>query len=53
MKLEKQLRTFKRQALHATKLGLIHPVTNEYREWEQTLPEDMQLLLDALVENEQ
>ena len=51
--LEKQLRTFKRQALHAAKLGLLHPVTHEYMEWEQALPEDMQLLLDALAENEQ
>ncbi len=51
--LEKQLRVFKRQALHAAKLGLIHPVTNEYMEWEQALPKDMQLLLDALAENEQ
>jgi len=51
--LEKQLRAFKRQALHAAKLGLVHPVTNEYMEWEQVLPEDMQLLLDALAENEQ
>jgi 23S rRNA pseudouridine1911/1915/1917 synthase len=50
--LEKHLRSFKRQALHAAKLGLIHPVTDEYCEWEQPLPEDMANLLEALSENE-
>lgn len=51
--LEKELRSFKRQALHAAKLGLDHPVTGEYMEWEQPLPEDMLQLLKALTENEQ
>ena len=51
-RLEKELRNFKRQALHAAKLGLQHPVTDEYMEWEQPLPEDMTQLLDALAENE-
>lgn len=51
--LEKELRNFKRQALHAAKLGLLHPVTDEYYEWEQPLPEDMTRLLAALAENEQ
>lgn len=50
--LEKELRSFKRQALHAAKLGLQHPVTDEYMEWEQPLPEDMVRLLEALAENE-
>jgi len=50
--LEKELRSFKRQALHAAKLGLQHPVTDEYVEWEQPLPEDMTRLLDALAKNE-
>jgi len=50
--LEKELRSFKRQALHAAKLGLQHPVTDEYCEWEQPMPEDMARLLEALAENE-
>ncbi|MDO9168928.1 MAG: 23S rRNA pseudouridine(1911/1915/1917) synthase RluD [Methylobacter sp.] len=50
--LEKELRSFKRQALHAAKLGLQHPVTDEYIEWEQPLPDDMTRLLDALAKNE-
>lgn len=50
--LEKELRSFKRQALHAAKLGLQHPVTDEYLEWEQPLPEDMSRLLAALAANE-
>lgn len=51
-RLEKELRSFKRQALHAAKLGLQHPVTDEYCEWEQPMPEDMARLLAALAENE-
>jgi len=46
------LRNFKRQALHAAKLGLEHPETGEYCEWEQPIPEDMQNLLKLLAENE-
>ncbi len=52
-RLEKALRGFKRQALHAAKLGLQHPVTDEYMEWVQPMPADMQELLEALVDNEQ
>lgn len=52
-RLEKALRGFKRQALHAAKLGLRHPVTDEYYEWEQALPDDMENLLAALTDNEQ
>ena len=52
-RLEKELRSFKRQALHAAKLGLQHPLTNECCEWEQPLPEDMTHLLEALTDNEQ
>jgi 23S rRNA pseudouridine1911/1915/1917 synthase len=47
-----QLRAFKRQALHATKLGLIHPFTDQKMIWKQPLPTDMQTLLDALIANE-
>ncbi len=50
--LEKELRSFKRQALHAAKLGLQHPVTDEYLEWEQPMPDDMIRLLAALADNE-
>ncbi|BCG62384.1 MAG: 23S rRNA pseudouridine1911/1915/1917 synthase [Methyloprofundus sp.] len=50
--LETVLRSFKRQALHAEKLGLIHPRTGEYMEWELPVPEDMQQLLVALRAND-
>lgn len=50
--LEAVLRAFRRQALHARQLGLIHPVTGEYMEWEVPLTADFQALLDSLVENE-
>jgi 23S rRNA pseudouridine1911/1915/1917 synthase len=42
------LRHFKRQALHACKLGLSHPVTKEYMEWTAPLPDDFMELLDLL-----
>ena len=51
--LEQELRSFKRQALHAAKLGLQHPETDDYLEWEQPMPDDMQRLITALSENEQ
>jgi 23S rRNA pseudouridine1911/1915/1917 synthase len=52
-RLKNVLREFKRQALHAARLGLHHPVIGEYFEWEQPLPEDMLNLLTALEDNEQ
>jgi len=39
---------FKRQALHATKLGFNHPATGEAVSWEVPLPDDMQELLGQL-----
>lgn len=42
------LRTFKRQALHAYKLALIHPVTGVEMSWEAPIPEDFQHLLHVL-----
>lgn len=45
------LRDFKHQALHAEKLGLIHPMTNEYIEWQAPLPEDLQNLIQVLRED--
>jgi 23S rRNA pseudouridine1911/1915/1917 synthase len=51
--LEQVLRSFKRQALHAAKLGLQHPESDEYMEWEQAMPGDMVNLLQALADNEQ
>ncbi len=47
-KLLTALRSFNRQALHATRLGLNHPVTGVYMEWEQPMPDDMQQLLAVL-----
>ncbi len=39
---------FPRQALHAARLGLIHPVTGEAREWQAPLPADFEAMLTAL-----
>jgi 23S rRNA pseudouridine1911/1915/1917 synthase len=52
-RLERILRSFKRQALHAEKLGLVHPITGEYCEWVQEMPEDMKELVAAFRENDQ
>jgi 23S rRNA pseudouridine1911/1915/1917 synthase len=48
--LEIVLRSFKRQALHACKLGLSHPVTGREMIWRAEYPEDIQILIDALSE---
>lgn len=41
-------RIFKRQALHAWRLGLLHPSTKQAMTWEAPLPSDFQELLAAL-----
>lgn len=46
-----QLRAFRRQALHARRLGLIHPATGEFMEWEAPLPDDMVSLIELLTED--
>ena len=42
------LKAFPRQALHAKKLTLIHPMDEEEVSWEVELPDDMQALLDLV-----
>lgn len=44
------LAAFPRQALHAERLGLEHPETGEWMEWQVDMPEDMQLLLESIRE---
>ena len=39
---------FQRQALHARALGFRHPVSGDYKEFDSSLPEDMESLLDRL-----
>lgn len=39
---------FPRQALHARKLGLVHPASGDWMEWEVELPQDFEELLAAL-----
>lgn len=39
---------FPRQALHAAELGIVHPVSGKYMQWETPVPADMQTLLDTL-----
>jgi 23S rRNA pseudouridine1911/1915/1917 synthase len=43
-----ELRNFKRQALHACRLALVHPVSGEPMEWTSPLPADLCGLLDVL-----
>ena len=42
------LDAFKRQALHATKLSLVHPLTGKALGWEAPMPADMVSLLEVL-----
>lgn len=43
-----ELQAFPRQALHAARLTLTHPLTRREHEWRSPLPEDIQRLLQAL-----
>lgn len=42
------LREFKRQALHATVLGLSHPHSGEWMQWQRDVPDDIKHLLHVL-----
>lgn len=42
------LRQFKRQALHAYELGLVHPTTRELMTWQAPLPDDLEKLIAIL-----
>lgn len=48
--LQSALRGFKRQALHAKKLTLVHPETGEEMQWEAPIPEDIAELMVCLRE---
>ena len=50
-RLAESLRGFKRQALHAAKLALVHPVTGERMQWAASVPADMGALMEALAED--
>lgn len=41
---------FPRQALHAERLGLEHPETGEWMEWQRDMPDDMRELLEKVRE---
>lgn len=45
------LRGFKRQALHAARLGLEHPATGEWVEHESPFPDDMEQMIELLRED--
>jgi len=49
--LKNELRHFKRQALHALKLSLIHPGTGKRAQWATSVPEDMSKLMGALAQD--
>lgn len=46
------IQQFDRQALHAIKLGLVHPDTGEVMQWQIDLPDDMRALLEAMREDD-
>jgi 23S rRNA pseudouridine1911/1915/1917 synthase len=45
---EQALRGFRRQALHAARLGLTHPDSGGHMEWQAPMPEDMLQLIEIL-----
>lgn len=47
------LQKMTRQALHATRLSLLHPSTGEEVSWEVSMPKKMQKLVDSLVKLEE
>ncbi len=49
--LKEMLRSFNRQALHAGKLGLVHPGSGGEMSWKAGLPDDMKQLIAALQED--
>jgi 23S rRNA pseudouridine1911/1915/1917 synthase len=49
--LAERLRGFKRQALHATKLTLVHPESGQTLRWVAAVPPDMAALMEALAED--
>jgi len=51
--LQNTLRRFRRQALHAKRLSLTHPKTQQWLEFESALPLDLQQLCSALQEDKE
>ena len=49
--LKMALSRFKRQALHAARLGLEHPVSGQWLQWEASQPGDMAALIELLRDN--
>jgi 23S rRNA pseudouridine1911/1915/1917 synthase len=48
LRLREALQSFRRQALHAQHLGLVHPLSEEMMKWEVPPPADFQELLASL-----
>ncbi len=46
--LRQYLKDFRRQALHASRLGLEHPVSGEMLNWHAPIPEDMARMIELL-----
>ena len=42
------IKSFNRQALHATKLSFNHPINNKYLEFSSPLPKDISVLIEDL-----
>ena len=51
--LKQVLLDFRRQALHAWKLSLMHPLSGKECNWESTLPSDFETLLKSLRDDRQ
>jgi len=49
-RLKVSLKSFNRQALHAKKLTLVHPISGETMSWKAPLPRDLNKLLEVLTD---
>lgn len=50
--LAQSLQQFQRQALHALSLGLTHPTSGQWMQWESEIPQDLKELMQAIREND-
>ena len=48
--IEKAIRAWHRQALHAERLELLHPTTKELMQWTAPIPADLAALRKSLLE---
>ena len=49
LKIGPKIKSFRRQALHASKLCFHHPINDKYLEFSSPLPKDISILIEELM----